>query len=193
MTAGSSSQICDGAAAMLIVSEAAAARLDLEPRGRFASFGLAGVDPYRMLHGNLQACERALEKAGLTWDDVAVIEVNEAFASVVAPVLADTGLEERWEAGDVNPNGGGISPRHPLGATGARITATLLAELERRDARYGIATMHRQGRPSRRSSSGCKRVKASGRQPIPSSMVRMLVSLIRPLPRGRLAVLHGQR
>ena len=110
MTAGSSSQICDGAAAMLIVSEAAAARLDLEPRGRFASFGLAGVDPYRMLHGNLQACERALEKAGLTWDDVAVIEVNEAFASVVLQFLADTGLEERWEAGDVNPNGGGISP-----------------------------------------------------------------------------------
>ena len=141
VTAGSSSQICDGAAAMLIVSEAAATRLDVEPRARFVSFGLAGVDPYRMLHGNPQACERALEKAGLTWDDMAVIEVNEAFASVVLQFLADTGLEERWQAGDVNPNGGGISLGHPLGATGARITATLLAELERRDARYGIATM----------------------------------------------------
>ncbi len=141
VTAGSSSQICDGAAAMLIVSEAAANRLDLEPRGRFVSFGLAGVDPYRMLHGNPQACERALEKAGLTWDDMAVIEVNEAFASVVLQFLADTGLGERWEAGDVNPSGGGISLGHPLGATGARVTATLLAELERRDARYGIATM----------------------------------------------------
>ncbi len=141
VTAGSSSQICDGAAAMLVVSENAATRLELEPRGRFVSFGLAGVDPYRMLHGNPQACERALEKAGLTWDDMAVIEVNEAFASVVLQFLADTGLDERWQAGDVNPNGGGISLGHPLGATGARITATLISELERRDARYGIATM----------------------------------------------------
>ena len=126
---------------MLLVSEDAAGRLSLEPRARFVSFGLAGVDPYRMLHGNPQACERALAKAGLSWDDMAVIEVNEAFASVVLQFLADTGLEERWQAGDVNPNGGGISLGHPLGATGARITATLLAELERRDARYGIATM----------------------------------------------------
>ncbi len=141
VTAGSSSQICDGAAAMLVVSEDAAERLELEPRARFVSFGLAGVDPYRMLHGNPQACERALTKAGLPWDDMAVIEVNEAFASVVLQFLADTGLEERWQAGDVNPNGGGISLGHPLGATGARITATLISELERRDARYGIATM----------------------------------------------------
>jgi acetyl-CoA acyltransferase len=141
VTAGSSSQICDGSAAMLLVSEDAAGRLGLEPRARFVSFGLAGVDPYRMLHGNPQACERALAKAGLSWDDMAVIEVNEAFASVVLQFLADTGLEERWRAGDVNPNGGGISLGHPLGATGARITATLLAELERREARYGIATM----------------------------------------------------
>jgi acetyl-CoA acetyltransferase family protein len=141
VTAGSSSQICDGAAAMLIVSEGAASGLGLEPRARFVSFGLAGVDPYRMLHGNPQACENALRKAGLTWDDMAVIEVNEAFASVVLQFLADTALHERWEAGDVNPNGGGISLGHPLGATGARITATLLAELERRNARYGIAAM----------------------------------------------------
>ncbi len=141
VTAGNSSSIVDGAAAMLVTSAAAAERLGLEPRARFVSFGLSGVDPYRMLHGNPQACERALEKAGLTWDDIAVIEVNEAFASVVLQFLADTGLHERWEAGDVNPNGGGISLGHPLGATGARITATLLAELERRDARYGLASM----------------------------------------------------
>jgi acetyl-CoA acetyltransferase family protein len=141
VTAGSSSQICDGSAAMLLVSGDAASRLDVEPRARFVSFGLAGVDPYRMLHGNPQACERALAKAGLSWDDIAVIEVNEAFASVALQFLADTGLEERWRAGDVNPNGGGISLGHPLGATGARMTATLVAELERRDARYGIATM----------------------------------------------------
>jgi acetyl-CoA acyltransferase len=141
VTAGNSSSIVDGSAAMLLASEAAVERLDLEPRARFVSFGLSGVDPYRMLHGNPQACDRALAKAGLTWDDIAVIEVNEAFASVVLQFLADTGLQERWEAGDVNPNGGGISLGHPLGATGARITATLVNELDRRQARYGIATM----------------------------------------------------
>jgi acetyl-CoA acetyltransferase family protein len=141
ITAGNSSSIVDGSAAMLVASETAAAEHGLEPRARFVSFGLSGVDPYRMLHGNPEACERALAKAGLGWDDVSVIEVNEAFASVVLQFLADTGLHERWEAGDVNPNGGGISLGHPLGATGARITATLLNELERRQARYGIATM----------------------------------------------------
>jgi acetyl-CoA acyltransferase len=141
VTAGNSSSIVDGAAAMLLASERAVERLGLEPRARFVSFGLAGVDPYRMLHGNPEAAASALGKAGLGWDDMTVIEVNEAFASVVLQFLADTGLHERWEAGDVNPNGGGISLGHPLGATGARITATLLGELERRDARYGLATM----------------------------------------------------
>ncbi len=141
VTAGNSSQIVDGAAAMLVVSEAAAGRLGLTPRARFVSFGIAGVDPFRMLHGNPEACSQALRRAGLGWDDMAVIEVNEAFASVVLQTLADTGQHARWEAGDVNPNGGGISLGHPLGATGARITATLLAELERRNARYGLACM----------------------------------------------------
>ena len=141
VTAGNSSSIVDGSAAMLVASEPAVRRLGLEPRGRFVSFGLSGVDPYRMLHGNPEASARALAKAGLTWDDVAVIEVNEAFASVVLQFLADTGLQERWDAGDVNANGGGISLGHPLGATGARITATLVSELERRAERYGLATM----------------------------------------------------
>jgi acetyl-CoA acyltransferase len=139
VTAGNSSQICDGAAALLVTSEAAAARLGLEPRARFVAFGLSGVDPRRMLHGNPEACAKALTRAGLTWDDMAVIEVNEAFASVVLQFAHDAGLEDRWD--DVNPNGGGISLGHPLGATGVRMTATLLNELERRDARYGIATM----------------------------------------------------
>jgi len=139
VTAGNSSQICDGAAAVLVASAGAAGRLGLEPRARFVSFGLAGVDPHRMLHGNPQACERALARAGLAWDDISVIEVNEAFACVVLQFARDAGLEERWD--DINPNGGGISLGHPLGATGARITATLLNELERRNARYGIATM----------------------------------------------------
>jgi acetyl-CoA acyltransferase len=141
ITAGNSSSIVDGSAAVLIASEGAVSRLGLTPRGRFLSFGLAGVDPTLMLHGNPEACAKALAKADLTWDDIAVVEVNEAFASVVLQFLADTGLSERWEAGDVNPNGGGISLGHPLGATGARMTATLLSELERRDARYGIAAM----------------------------------------------------
>jgi acetyl-CoA acyltransferase len=141
ITAGNSSQIVDGSAAVLVASERKASELGLEPRARFLGFGIAGVDPHLMLHGNPQACERALVKAGLGWDDIEVIEVNEAFASVVLQFLADTGLGERWEAGDVNPNGGGISLGHPLGATGARITATLVSELERRNARYGIAAM----------------------------------------------------
>ena len=139
ITAGNSSQIVDGAAAVLVTSEAAASRLGLEPRARFVSFGLAGVDPYRMLHGNPEACRKALVRAGLTWDDVAVIEVNEAFACVVLQFAQDAGLEDRFA--DINPNGGGISLGHPLGATGARVTATLLNELERREARYGIACM----------------------------------------------------
>jgi acetyl-CoA acyltransferase len=141
VTAGNSSSIVDGSAAMLLLSDEAAERLGVAPRARWVSFGLSGVDPFRMLHGNPQASANALAKAGLIWDDISVIEVNEAFASVVLQFLADTGLHERWEAGDVNPNGGGISLGHPLGATGARITATLVNELDRRGDRYGLATM----------------------------------------------------
>jgi acetyl-CoA acetyltransferase family protein len=139
VTAGNSSQIVDGAAAVLVASESSVRRLALEPRARFVSFGLAGVDPTRMLHGNPQAMTRALERAGLTPDDMAVFEINEAFASVVLQTVADLHLEDRLA--DVNPNGGGISLGHPLGATGARLTATLLSELGRRGARYGIASM----------------------------------------------------
>jgi acetyl-CoA acyltransferase len=139
VTAGNSSQIVDGAAAVLIASEGALARHGLEARARVVSFGLAGVDPTRMLHGNPEAIQKALDRAGLTLDDMGVIEVNEAFAVVVLQTAADLGLAERM--GDVNPNGGGISLGHPLGATGARITATLLPELERRGARYGVASM----------------------------------------------------
>ena len=139
VTAGNASQIVDGAAAVLIAGEAACTRLGLEPRARFAGFGLAGVDPTRMLHGNPQAIRKALERAGISLDDVSVFEVNEAFASVVLQTVGDLGLGDRLA--DVNPNGGGISLGHPLGATGARVTATLVNELERRGARYGIASM----------------------------------------------------
>ena len=139
VTAGNSSQIVDGAAAVLVASERAVDRLGVDPRARFVSFGLAGVDPTRMLHGNPEAMEKALMRAGLSLDDMDVIEINEAFASVVLQTVADLGLEDRMA--DVNPNGGGISLGHPLGATGARLTATLVSELERRGARYGIASM----------------------------------------------------
>jgi acetyl-CoA acyltransferase len=141
VTAGNSSQIVDGSAAVLVASEKKMSELGLTPRARFVSFAVVGVEPHMMLHGNPQASEKALAKAGLTWDDMAVIEVNEAFASVVAQFNVDAGLVERYEAGDVNPNGGGISLGHPLGATGARITATLVSELERRNAQHGLATM----------------------------------------------------
>ena len=87
VTAGNSSQIVDGSAAVLVASEKKASELGLAPRGRFLGFGIAGVDPHLMLHGNPEACDRALAKAGLTWDDMAVIEVNEAFASVVLQFL----------------------------------------------------------------------------------------------------------
>ena len=130
---------CDGAAGVLVASDGAVERLGLEPRARFVAFGLSGVDPHRMLHGNPEACAKALSRAGLTWDDIAVVEVNEAFASVVLQFMRDSGLDDRRE--DVNPNGGGISLGHPLGATGARMTATLLGELERRDERFGVACM----------------------------------------------------
>jgi acetyl-CoA acetyltransferase family protein len=96
VTAGNSSSIVDGSAAMLLASADAVERIGLEPRARFVSFGLSGVDPYRMLHGNPEACTRALSKAGLTWDDITVIEVNEAFASVVLQFLADT-ARTRWK------------------------------------------------------------------------------------------------
>jgi len=139
VTAGNASQIVDGAAAVLVAGEAACNRLGLEPRARFAGFGLAGVDPTRMLHGNPEAIRRALRRAGIGLDDVSVFEVNEAFASVVLQTVHDLDLGGRLA--DVNPNGGGISLGHPLGATGARVTATLVNELERRGTRYGVASM----------------------------------------------------
>jgi acetyl-CoA acyltransferase len=139
VTAGNASQIVDGAAAALLCTPERAAALGLEPRARFVAFAVAGVDPVVMLHGNPDAIGKALAKASLTLDDVAVVEINEAFAVVVLQAVNDLGLGDRMA--DVNPNGGGISLGHPLGATGARILATLLPELERRGERYGLASM----------------------------------------------------
>jgi acetyl-CoA acyltransferase len=137
VTAGNSSQISDGAAALLLASRSTAERLGLRPRARFESFALAGVDPVLMLTGVIPATEKVLERAGLGLDDVDVVEINEAFASVVLAWGRE--VEPDWER--VNPNGGAIALGHPLGASGARIMTDLLAELERRGGRYGLQVM----------------------------------------------------
>lgn len=137
VTAGNSSQISDGAAAVLIASRKKAEELGLKPRARIVATATAGVDPTIMLTGIIPCTEKVLKKAGLTLDDIDLFEVNEAFASVVLAWQKETGVP--WEK--VNVNGGAIALGHPLGASGARITATLLHELERREARYGLMTM----------------------------------------------------
>ena len=137
VTAGNSSQISDGAAAVLIMSEEKANELGLKPRARFHSFSLAGVDPVTMLTGPIPATEKVLAKAGLDIDDIDLFELNEAFASVVAVWLEETGAD--WEK--TNVNGGAIALGHPLGASGAKLMTTLLNELERSGGRYGLQTM----------------------------------------------------
>jgi acetyl-CoA acyltransferase len=137
VTAGNSSQISDGAAALLLASREAAERLGLRPLARFAGFALAGVDPVLMLTGVIPATERVLRQTGLGMDDLDVIEINEAFASVVLAWGRE--VEPNWER--VNPNGGAIALGHPLGASGARIMTDLLAELERGHGRYGLQVM----------------------------------------------------
>jgi acetyl-CoA acyltransferase len=137
VTAGNSSQISDGAAALLLASRAAAERLGLRPLVRFAGFALAGVDPVLMLTGVIPATERVLRQTGLGLDDLDVIEINEAFASVVLAWGRE--VEPNWER--VNPNGGAIALGHPLGASGARIMTDLVAELGRGGGRYGLQVM----------------------------------------------------
>jgi acetyl-CoA acyltransferase len=137
ITAGNSSQISDGAAALLLASRATAEALGLAPLARFVSFALAGVDPVLMLTGVIPATERVLQRAGLRLGDVEVVEINEAFASVVLAWGRE--VEPDWER--VNPNGGAIALGHPLGASGARIMTDLVAELARRDGRYGLQVM----------------------------------------------------
>lgn len=139
VTAANSSQICDGASALLLASGDAVERLGLKPRARIVSTGLSGVDPMIMLTGNPEAMKRALKRASLSLDDMSVIEVNEAFASVALQTMKDLDLMDRRD--DVNPLGGGISIGHPLGASGGRILATMLNELERREGQYALASM----------------------------------------------------
>jgi acetyl-CoA acyltransferase len=137
VTAGNSSQITDGASAVLIMSEAKANELGMTPRARFHSFSLAGVDPIFMLTGPIPATEKVLERSGLTMDDIDLVEINEAFASVV--LAWEKELHPDMDT--VNVNGGAIALGHPLGCSGARLMTTLLHELERTGGRFGLQTM----------------------------------------------------
>jgi acetyl-CoA acetyltransferase family protein len=137
VTAANSSQITDGAAALLIMSEEMANRLGLTPRARFVNFALAGADPRMMLTAPIPATRKVLERAGLSMDDIDITEINEAFASVV--LAWEKELHPNMDT--VNPNGGAIALGHPLGASGARLMTTLLNELERTGGRYGLQTM----------------------------------------------------
>jgi acetyl-CoA acetyltransferase family protein len=137
VTAGNSSQISDGAAALLLMSEARARALGLTPRARVVATALAGVDPTIMLTGPIPATQRVLRKAGLTLDQIDLFEINEAFASVVLAWER----ELHPDMTKVNVNGGAIALGHPLGCSGARLMTTLLHELERTGGRYGLQTM----------------------------------------------------
>ncbi|HVF13070.1 MAG TPA: thiolase family protein [Acidimicrobiales bacterium] len=139
ITAGNSSQITDGAAAVLITSEERAAAFGLTPRARLVAFSVVGVDPVMMLTGPIPATSAVLKRAGLALDDIDRFEVNEAFASVVLAWAAELGPD--IDIDKVNVNGGAIALGHPLGCSGARLTATLLGELERSGGRYGLQTM----------------------------------------------------
>jgi acetyl-CoA acyltransferase len=137
VTAGNSSQITDGASAVLIMSEEKALELGYTPRARFHAFALAGVDPVTMLTGPIPATRKILQRAGMTLDDMDLVEINEAFASVVLAWRKELGAD----LAKVNVNGGAIALGHPLGASGAKLCATLLNELERTHGRYGLLTM----------------------------------------------------
>jgi len=137
ITAGNSSQISDGASAVLVMSAEKAAELGLKPRARFHSFALAGTDPVTMLKGPIPATEKILERSGLTMDEIDLFEVNEAFASVVLAWQAEHGADLE----KTNVNGGAIALGHPLGSSGTKLMTTLLNELERSGGRYGLQTM----------------------------------------------------
>ena len=137
VTAGNASGINDGAAALVLMSDAEAARRGIAPMARIVSWATAGVDPAIMGSGPIPASRRALEKAGWTVDDLDLIEANEAFAAQACAVNKDLG----WDTGRVNVNGGAIALGHPVGASGARVLVTLLHEMGRRDAKKGLATL----------------------------------------------------
>lgn len=137
VTAGNSSGINDGAAALLLASEAAVEKYSLKPMARIIGRAVAGVDPAIMGIGPVPASQKALERAGITVDDLGLAELNEAFASQSIAVIRDLKINPEI----VNVNGGAIALGHPLGCSGARISATLLHEMKRRKVKYGLATM----------------------------------------------------
>jgi acetyl-CoA acyltransferase len=137
LTAGNSSQLTDGAAALLIMSERKASELGLKPLARFHTFALAGIDPVEMLSGPIPATRKAFERSGLEVDDIDLFEVNEAFAAVPLAWQREIGAD----MSRVNVSGGAIALGHPVGASGARIMATLVHEMRRSGARYGLQTM----------------------------------------------------
>ena len=137
MTAGNSSPINDGAACLVVASEERAAELGAEPLARIVATGAAGVDPSYMGVGPIPATRLALERAGLTIDDIDLVELNEAFASQSLACQRELGIDHER----LNVNGGAIAIGHPLGASGARLIGTLARELRRRGGRYGLATM----------------------------------------------------
>jgi acetyl-CoA C-acetyltransferase len=138
VTAGNASQQNDAAAACLVVAENKLAELGLEPMGWFVGWAAAGCEPSRMGIGPVPAVERLFARSGLTWDDIGLVELNEAFAPQVLAVLKGWGWDDRDR---LNVNGSGISLGHPIGATGGRILAGLLREMKRRDVKYGLETM----------------------------------------------------
>lgn len=141
VTAGNSSQISDGAAALLVASRERAEALGLSPRARLVSFSVLGDDPVYMLTGPIPATRKVLDRAGLRLEDVDVVEINEAFASVVLAWKRELGIPDDWFEEHVNPNGGAIAMGHPVGATGAKLMADLVSELERREGRFGLQVM----------------------------------------------------
>ncbi|WP_338501879.1 acetyl-CoA C-acyltransferase FadA [Erwinia aphidicola] len=140
VTAGTSSALSDGAAAMLIMSESRALELGLKPRARILSMAVVGCDPSIMGYGPVPASQLALKRAGLSAADIDIFELNEAFAAQVLPCIKDLGLMGQLDE-KVNLNGGAIALGHPLGCSGARISTTLLNLMERRDAQFGLASM----------------------------------------------------
>ncbi len=139
ITAGNASGINDGAAALLVMDESYAEELNIKPIARIVSFACSAVDPAYMGLAPVPAVRKALDKAGLSVDDIDLFELNEAFAAQAIACMRELGIESRME--DINVNGSGISLGHPIGATGARITVTLLHEMRRRKANYGLATL----------------------------------------------------
>jgi acetyl-CoA acyltransferase len=137
VTAGNSSQMSDGAAAAVVMSADRAKALGIQPLARYVAFATAGYKPEEMGLGPVHAIPKALKMAGLSLDQIDVIELNEAFAAQSLAVIKEAGLDPS----KINPNGGAIALGHPLGCTGAKLTATIIRELKRRNGRYGLVTM----------------------------------------------------